>query len=104
VADLHHGLANALMIEPVLRFNLEAVPQKFAELAHVVGLSDGNEFLGWLAKLKAQIGITPGLSSRGVQRAQFERLVQIASTDICGQTNPRSCSPADFERFFSQAL
>jgi alcohol dehydrogenase class IV len=30
VADLHHGLANALMIEPVLRFNLEAVPQKFA--------------------------------------------------------------------------
>jgi hypothetical protein len=37
VCDLHHGLANALMIEPVMRFNQEAAPQKFAELAHVVG-------------------------------------------------------------------
>ena len=37
VCDLHHGLANALMIDPVMAFNLEAAPQKFAELAHVVG-------------------------------------------------------------------
>ena len=36
VCDLHHGLANALMIEPVLRFNLDAARAKFAELAHVV--------------------------------------------------------------------
>ena len=41
VCDLHHGLANALMIEPVMRFNQEAVPAKFAELAHVVGAGSG---------------------------------------------------------------
>jgi hypothetical protein len=104
VADLHHGLANALMIEPVLRFNLEAVPHKFAELAHVVGLKDGAEFIDWLARLKTDIGITPGLAARGVRREQFERLVHIASLDICGQTNPRACTPADFETFFARAL
>src|SRR5882757_2676761 len=38
VCDLHHGLANALMIEPVMTYNREAVPQKFAELAHAVGV------------------------------------------------------------------
>ena len=54
VCDLHHGLANALMIEPVMRFNLEAVPAKFAELAHVVGARDGADFIRWLARPEAR--------------------------------------------------
>src|SRR4029434_4249969 len=47
VCDLHHGLANALMLEPVMRFNAEAVPDKFAELAHVVGLNRAAEVVAW---------------------------------------------------------
>jgi hypothetical protein len=35
VCDLHHGLANALMIDTVMAWNYEAVPAKFDELAHV---------------------------------------------------------------------
>jgi alcohol dehydrogenase class IV len=41
VADLHHGLANALMIDTVLAWNHEAVPKKFDELAHVAGVAGG---------------------------------------------------------------
>jgi alcohol dehydrogenase class IV len=104
VADLHHGLANALMIEPVMRFNLEAAPAKFAALAHAAGLADAADFVPWLARLKRDIGIAPGLVARGVQREQFARLVDIAQRDICAQTNPRPCTPADFERFFAEAL
>ena len=37
VADLHHGLANGIMIDHVMRFNLSAATAKMAELAHVVG-------------------------------------------------------------------
>ena len=37
VCDMHHGLANALMIDTVLAWNAERVPAKFEELAHVVG-------------------------------------------------------------------
>ena len=35
VADLHHGLANGIMIDHVMRFNLPAATAKMAELAHV---------------------------------------------------------------------
>ena len=104
VCDLHHGLANALMIEPVMAFNIEAVPQKFAELAHVVGASSATAFVPWLAHLKHQIGIAPGLAAVGVKREHFARLVEIASADGCHATNPRVCTSADFERFFSEAF
>ena len=104
VCDLHHGLANALMIEPVMRFNLEAVPGKFAELAHAVGAGGREAFVPWLAKLKQQIGIAPNLSAVGVKREQIGRLVEVAEKDICHRTNPRPCAAADFARFFEQAL
>ena len=104
VCDLHHGLANALMIEPVMSFNLEAVPEKFAELAHVVGATSASTFVPWLGHLKQQIGIAPSLAAVGVKREQFGRLVEVATNDMCHQTNPRACVAADFERFFAQAF
>jgi alcohol dehydrogenase class IV len=104
VCDLHHGLANALMIEPVMRFNLAAVPEKFAELAHVVGAGGGEAFVTWLATLKREIGIAPDLTAVGVKRDQIGRLVEVAEQDICHQTNPRPCNREDFMRFFDEAL
>ncbi len=103
VCDLHHGLANALMIEPVMRFNAETEKAKFAELAHVVGAASADAFVPWLANLKQQIGIAAGLAAVGVKREQFGQLVEIAVKDICHQTNPRPCTAADFERFFAEA-
>jgi alcohol dehydrogenase class IV len=103
VCDLHHGLANALMIEPVMTYNREAVPHKFAELAHAVGVPSVSGFVPWLARLKYRIGIPPGLAAAGVRREHFPRLVEIATRDICHQTNPRPCEAADFQRFFEEA-
>jgi alcohol dehydrogenase class IV len=103
VCDLHHGLANALMIEPVMQFNLEAVPAKFADLAHVVGAGGAAGFVPWLKALKQEIGIAPGLGAVGVRREQFGRLVELAEKDLCHQTNPRPVQRADFERFFEAA-
>ncbi|HKW85040.1 MAG TPA: iron-containing alcohol dehydrogenase [Burkholderiaceae bacterium] len=103
VCDLHHGLANALMIEPVMTFNYEAVPAKFDELARVVGAGGGNAFVPWLARLKQQIGLPAGLEAAGVRRAQFGKLVEIALADGCHATNPRPCTAADFQRFFEEA-
>jgi alcohol dehydrogenase class IV len=105
VCDLHHGLANALMIDTVLAWNREAVPEKFEELAHVCRVSGGGEqFVPWLRALKARVGITGGLAERSVRREQITRLVDIAVADICHQTNPRPVSAADFERLFLQAM
>ncbi|HEX6703596.1 MAG TPA: iron-containing alcohol dehydrogenase [Albitalea sp.] len=105
VSDLHHGLANALMIDTVLAWNREAVPAKFDELAHVCGVAGGGAaFMPWLVQLKHDIGITGGLAQRGVKEEQLPRLVELATADICHQTNPRPCTPADFERFFRAAM
>ena len=105
VCDMHHGLANALMIDTVLAWNYEAVPHKFDELAHVCGvLGGGAAFVPWLKALKAQIGITGGLAAHGVKPEHLVRLVAVATADICHQTNPRACVAADFERLFKAAL
>jgi hypothetical protein len=61
-------------------------------------------FVPWLKRLKAEIGITGGLAAHGVTREMLPRLVEIATQDICHQTNPRPCTAADFERFFEQAM
>ncbi len=104
VCDLHHGLANALMIGPVLEFNLEVAHGKFAELARVAGVGSAEAFVPWLAPLKQMIGIAPSLSAVGVKREQIRRLVDVAEKDICHKTNPRPCTRADFEQFFEQAM
>ena len=105
VCDLHHGLANALMIDTVLAWNFEAVPRKFDELAHVCQLAGGGAgFVPWLVALKRSIGIVGSLASHGVRSEQIPRMVQIALQDICHQTNPRPCTAADFERLFKAAL
>ncbi|MCA3250542.1 MAG: iron-containing alcohol dehydrogenase [Pseudomonadota bacterium] len=104
VNDLHHGLANALMIDTVLAWNQEAVPAKFDELAHAAGVAGGGAFVPWLRSLKARIGITGGLAARGVTKEHLPRLVPLAARDFTAQTNPRPTVEADYERFFLQAM
>ena len=105
VCDLHHGLANALMIDTVLAWNYEVVPAKFDELAHVCGVAGGGKaFVGWLQQLKQNLGIVGPLSKHGVTAEHLPRLVDIATLDICHQTNPRPCTAQDFEALFKAAL
>ena len=105
VCDLHHGLANALMIDTVLAWNYEAVPDKFDELAHVCGVPGGGKaFVVWLKYLKASLGITGTLATHGVRANQIALLVEIATADICHQTNPRPCNANDFQKLFEAAL
>ena len=107
VCDLHHGLANALMIDTVLDWNREAVPEKFAELSHAADVEpdgDGAVFIRWLRALKGRIGITGGLAARGVTRAHLPQLVPLAAKDFTAQTNPRPTVEADYERFFLAAM
>ncbi len=105
VCDMHHGLANALMIDTVMAWNQQAVGAKFDELAHVCRVSGGGgQFVPWLRQLKRSIGITGTLSSHGVGPEHLDALVRIASADGCHQTNPRPCTAADFERMFRSAM
>ncbi len=117
VLDMHHGLANGIMIDHVMLFNLPAATEKLAELAHVAAVPGGDTgtpeararaFIAWLTALKASLGIPARLSDycvpRLVQKADIPRLVEVAVNDICHQTNPRKCTAADFEKIFAAAF
>ncbi len=105
--DLHHGLANALMLEPCMEFNREYQPAKFARLGNAIGLygSDhyvGKEFILRIKKLKEQVGITQTLKDFKVQVS--EKLIDTAFADPCHQMNPRPCVRQDFKQLFNEAL
>jgi len=105
VTDMHHGLANGIMIDHVMRFNIDAAGKKMAELARVCGAGESAEsFVTWLAALKQRIGIPAKLGDKGVTREHIARLVEIAVNDTCHQTNPKPVSAADFQRIFSGAI
>ncbi len=106
VADLHHGLANGVMIDYALAFNAEVADGKFRELAAAVGLEERTPqaFLGWLRELKARIGIPRTLTEAGVSKAHLDRLSDLAIADACHQNNPRPCTRADFRRIYAEAF
>ena len=105
VVDMHHGLANGIMIDHVMRFNADAADRKMAELARVCGAgATAQSFVEWLAALKARIGIPAKLGGKGVTAAHIPKLVEVAVKDTCHQTNPKPVSAADFERLFQAAL
>jgi len=105
VVDMHHGLANGIMIDHVMRFNRSAAEEKMADLAWACGAgSTAEDLVEWLAALKARIGIPGRLAERGVTAGHVARLVAVAFADTCHKTNPRPCAPADFERIFTAAL
>src|SRR5258706_10812054 len=83
VADLHHGLANGVMIDHVMRFNRPAAEAKMAELARVAGVAD---LVEWLTSLKAELGIPARLGVLGVKPGQLPRRGEVGPAGICHPT------------------
>ena len=110
VADLHHGLANGIMIDYVMRFNQSVELERFAIMAEAVGVARGSReasadaFVDWLTALKCEVGIPAKLGAVKVSKEHLPKLLDVAVDDICHQTNPRPCTRGDFERLFTEAM
>lgn len=104
--DLHHGLANGVMIDHALKINLAAEPERFTRMALSVGLNNTSPaaIIAWLSSLKAEIGIPARLSALGLGQADVEPLSKIACADGCHQSNPLPLAIQDFQKIFSEAL
>jgi alcohol dehydrogenase len=108
-----HGLANALMMAPVLRFNLPAAPHRYAEVARALGIADqpggitatAEAGVRALERLAARCGIPRGLESRGISRSDIQRLVQsgMQVTRLL-QNNVREICADDAAEIYSNAF
>lgn len=106
VADMHHGLANGIMIDHALAHNVESSKERFADMARTLRVPNpsAEAFFEWLRELKKDIGIPADLTSTDVSPAQITALVDVAIEDGCHANNPASCTRDDFQRIFEHAL
>ena len=109
-----HGIANALMITEVIKFNCSEKPakmgtfpqydhphvlQRYAELAAYLGFNGNTEkqkvasLINGIEELKEKIGIKKTIKDYGVDEKEFlnrlDDLAEQAFDDQCTGTNPR---------------
>lgn len=103
VSGLHHGLANALCLPAVVRFNVEheGLEPRYAEIARILtGEAEAGRCADALAELRATIGLPSGLGEAGVKRTDLDELADEAVADSCHANNPRECTRADMRALY----
>ncbi|HEY2408143.1 MAG TPA: iron-containing alcohol dehydrogenase [Polyangiaceae bacterium] len=102
---LHHGLANALCLPAVLRFNEAAVPARVAHVGMLLGAeAEPGACARAVEDLRMRVGIPSGLSAKGIQESHLSVLAEKASEDACHRENPRVCSRVDLLTLYRESL
>ena len=115
VYDTPHGLANAILLPTVMRFNGEdpATAQRFREILCEIGRPDAanlndqdviNTFVWMISELSKSVGITQKVRDVGAKEEDFEMLADKAMQDPCKPGNPREVSKEDFIELFRKAF
>ena len=125
---LPHGVANALMIEEVLRFNASESPEKmgtfsqydhphtlarYAEVADYLGLGGSTDeeklenLISAINELKAKVGIKETIKDYGIDEDDFlnrlDDMVEQAFDDQCTGANPRYPLMSEIKQMYLNA-
>ena len=125
---LPHGVANALMIEEVIRFNASEAPAKmgtfsqydhphtlarYAEIADHLGLGGTTDaeklerLIAAINELKARVGIKATIKDYGIDEADFlarlDDMVEQAFDDQCTGANPRYPLMSEIKQMYLNA-
>lgn len=125
---LPHGVANALLITAVMRFNADPTPRKmgtfpqyqyphtlerYVECAEFVGIKGKTKeekfenFLAAIEELKAKVGIKKTIKDYGVDEKYFldtlDDMVEKAFDDQCTGANPRYPLMSEIKEMFLKA-
>lgn len=107
--DLVHGVAIAIMLPHIVRYNAPAVGKRYADLLHDLtpGHSNGigpeqaaEQLAVHLQKLVAEAGLPLRLRDCNVTADLFPTLAAEASTQWTGKFNPRPLDTAAFEELY----
>ena len=115
VYDTPHGIANAMLLPTVMRFNGEdpATAQRFREILVNIGRPDAehlndqdviNTFVWMISELSKAVGITSTIKDYGAKEEDFEMLAEKAMNDPCKPGNPREVTKEDFIELYRRAM
>ena len=125
---LPHGIANALLITEVMRYNATECPRKmgtfsqyqyphtlerYAEIADFLGIKGKNDqekldnFIVAIEELKAKVGIKKTIAEYGIDEAKFletlDEMVELAFDDQCTGANPRYPLMSEIKEMYLKA-
>ncbi len=114
VYDTPHGIANAMLLPTVMRFNGEnpETAQRFREILCEIGRPDAahlndqdviNTFVWMISELSKSVGVTQKITDYGAKAEDFEMLAEKAMQDPCKPGNPREVSKEEFIELFRRA-
>ena len=114
VYDTPHGIANAMLLPTVMRFNGEnpETAQRFREILCEIGRPDAahlndqdviNIFVWMISELSKSVGVTQKITDYGAKAEDFEMLAEKAMQDPCKPGNPREVSKEEFVELFRRA-
>lgn len=109
-----HGVANAINLPHVIRFNCAGGPEiadRYRDLAELLGAEPGGSdkevgdaLAAWVTELTGVMGLPQRLSEVGVPEAGIPDLVEGAMGDGCSLTNARELTEEDFDQLYKAAL
>ena len=101
-----HGVSNALMLSPVLKFNAAVAADQYAELGPVVGVgADANAFIDHMIDLCQKSGTPLRLTDVGVNHNDLPRMAEdAAKNERLMKNNPREVTYDDALRLYEEVL
>ncbi|MCG8619711.1 MAG: iron-containing alcohol dehydrogenase [Desulfobacterales bacterium] len=110
--DLPHGECNSLLLEHVVNFNYDAVPERFLTVAQALGVDTRGmtraeiqkALFGKIRDLRYQLGISKSLGQVNVKSADIPHLSEKAFNDACLLTNPRPADKRDLRVIYEEAI
>ena len=113
VYDTPHGIANAILLPTVMRFNGVVCADRFREILCHIGRPDArdlndqdviNTFVWMIEELSKSVGVTQRVSDVGCKEEDLEMLAEKAMEDPCKPGNPREVTKEDFIRLYREAM
>ncbi len=113
VYDIPHGMACAILLAPVLKFNAPATGERYREVARAMGVEgvDGMDQAAYqqaaiaaVQQLADDVGIPRKLSEIGVQEKDLQFLADSAIVDACTPGNPRDVTATQIVDIYKAIL
>lgn len=110
--DTPHGESISMILEHVINFNYNKVPERFKVISEKMGIDVRglnskeikNRLLSTVVSFKNDIGIKTQLGDKGVKSADIPGLSKKAMNDVCMLTNPRPANKRDLEVIFEESM